>query len=639
MENKRVFVSGGAGVIGTALVNRLLEEGADVFVGDLKPCPKAWLGKVKYRQGDLNTINSQDLITFDPEIFFHLAATFERSEESYSFFEENFHHNIKLSHYLMQCLKHAPSLTRVVFASSYLIYDPSLYLFPQPPMQPTVLVEETPIYPRNICGAAKLFHELELRFLNHFLRSKMSCVAARIFRVYGRHSRDIISRWIRAALRNEPLMIYHPEGMFDYIFADDVAEGLLKLAATDERGIVNLGSGQARSIAEIVQILHQHFPHLKTETISSSIPFEASQASMERFTALTDWSPRHSLETAIPKLIEFEKAEQQQPTQGVENPAVLITSISKKMPLIEAIRNAANKMGEFKDIHGCDSHTFCIGQYGVDTFWHCPPLSEMTAEQVISYCKENRITAIIPTRDADLEFYAKYLDVFQNQGIQPMVSSLETIVTCLDKKKFADTLQNDRFPVIPTYQSLDNLNFSSYVVKERKGAGSQHIGLDLTLEEALEHGRKMKDPIFQPYIKGLEWSVDVYRSLEGRVKGCVARQRNYVVNGESQVTTTVHYPALEHLCQDMADKLKIRGHAVFQLIENGDGNFHVIECNPRFGGASTASIAVGLDSFFWFFAECLGLSLQDYLFLRHKGEVRQIRYVTDRVLPWSSYLT
>jgi carbamoyl-phosphate synthase large subunit len=639
VENKRIFVSGGAGVIGTVLVDRLLKEEADVFVGDLKPCPKHWLGKVKYRQGDLNTITSDDLVTFDPEIFFHLAATFERSEENYSFFEENFHHNIKLSHHLISCLKNVHSLERVVFASSYLIYDPALYQFEQAQHFPSLLTEDSSIYPRNICGAAKLFHEMELRFLNHFLFKRISCVSARIFRVYGRSSRDVISRWIRAALRDEPLKIYRAEGMFDYIFADDVAEGLLKLAGIDFRGIVNLGSGHARTIDEVIQILRQYFPDLKTELVASTIPFEASQATIDRLISLLNWRPVYTLEMAIPKIIEFEKEEQRIHLNRVEHPAVLITSISKKMPLIEAVRNGANKLGQFQTIYGCDSHSFCIGQYGVDEFWHCPSLRDITVDQIISYCQENKITAIIPTRDDDLEFYAKHRSVFDENGIHIMVSSWETIMACLDKIEFADVLLKYRFPVIPSFLSLHELDSSSYVVKERRGAGSQQLGLQLTKEEALKYACKLKEPIFQPYIKGQEWSVDLYRSFEGRVKGCVARQRNYIVNGEAQVTTTVHYPALEYLCQEMAEKLKIYGHAVFQLIENGNGNFHVVECNPRFGGASTASIAVGLDSFYWYFVECLGISLQDFPFMRSKGNIRQIRYPTDRILPWSSCLT
>lgn len=638
MENKRILISGGAGVIGTALVEALLKEGADVFVGDLKPCPKSWLGKVKYRQGDLNTVDKHELVDFDPEIFFHLAATFERSEESYPFFEENFHHNVLLSHALMSCLKDLHSLKRVIFASSYLIYDPTLYLFDRPQKKPTPLSEESPIYPRNICGAAKLFHELELRFLNHFFSHKISSVAARIFRVYGRSSRDIVSRWIRAALREEILSIYQADGIFDYIFADDVAEGLIKLAEVDYEGIVNFGSGHSRSIADVIQVLRQHFPNLKTQEVDSSFPFESSQANISRLFSLTGWQPPHTLEMAIPKLIEFEKKELETHAVNVEHVNVFITSISKKIPLISAVRNAAEKLGEFQKIYGCDSHLFCIGQYEVDEFWHCPPLAEVTFDQILSYCQENHITAIIPTRNGDLEFYALHRSDLIHHGIHTMVSSFETINTCLDKKKFSEVLLKNRFPAIPTYSSLSDLPSMHLVVKERKGAGSQQMRIDVSKTEAVDFASYLKDPIFQPYIKGQEWSVDVYRSFEGRVKGCVARQRNSVVAGESQVTTTLHYPELEHLCHKMADKLEIQGHAIFQIIEDENGNFHVIECNPRFGGASSASIAVGLDSFFWFFIECLGISLNDYPFNRIKGEIRQIRYATDRIIPWSSYL-
>ena len=75
---------------------------------------------------------------------------------------------------------------------------------------------------------------------------------------------------------------------------------------------------------------------------------------------------------------------------------------------------------------------------------------------------------------------------------------------------------------------------------------------------------------------------------------------------------------------------------MIQVIEDEEGSFHVIECNPRFGGASTASLAVGLDSFYWFLLECSGQNLQGYLFLRSQQEVRQVRYAADWILPWSS---
>lgn len=315
--------------------------------------------------------------------------------------------------------------------------------------------------------------------------------------------------------------------------------------------------------------------------------------------------------------------------------SVLITSISKKIPLIEAVRKASQELGAFQTIHGADSSALCIGQYAVDQFWHCPALKDLTIKEIIAYCQKHSVKAIIPTRDDDLEFYASNLSVLQEEGIQVAVSSSQTLAICLDKKKFADELIAAGFPAIPVYSSVEEFQASSYVVKEKRGAGSQKIGLNLSRKQAAEHGLHLENPIYQPFIQGEEWSVDVYRSFAGEVKGCVARQRNLVVNGESQITTTAHYPLLEELCKKMADKLNIHGSAVFQVIEKEKGSFQVIECNPRFGGASTAGVAAGMQTFLWFFAECLGKSLDDYPFKRTEGDIRQIRYPKDMVIPWT----
>ena len=94
-------------------------------------------------------------------------------------------------------------------------------------------------------------------------------------------------------------------------------------------------------------------------------------------------------------------------------------------------------------------------------------------------------------------------------------------------------------------------------------------------------------------------SIDVYVDRKGKSKGVLVRERNVVVDGESQVTTIVKKEKVEHLIGLMAEKLKLRGHSVFQVLVDGKGMVHIIECNARFGGASSSSIAAGLDSFYW----------------------------------------
>lgn len=307
-KNKRVFISGGSGVIGTALVNNLIEQGASLYIGDLKPKPKGWIDLKHYREGDLITLSKNEIHDFAPEIYFHLAATFERSIETSDFWQENFHHNILLSHHLLSMQKDLPSLKKIIFASSYLIYNPENYLFSKPQNYPIPLTENGNVAPRNLCGMAKMLHEQELLFIKKF-RQDLQVINARIFRSYGKNSRDIISRWIRALLKGEQINVYCPEGRFDFVYAEDVAKGLQALAETNFNGIANIGSGRSRSINEVLEILKQHFGPFTYQIEKTEIPYEASQADITLFKQLT---PRtfsfRSLEEVIPDLIAFQKA-------------------------------------------------------------------------------------------------------------------------------------------------------------------------------------------------------------------------------------------------------------------------------------------------------------------------------------------
>ena len=71
---KKVFISGGAGVIGTSLVNLLIrKKNYEIFVGDIKDKPQDFKNKILYRKGDLNFLTEDEIKNFQPEIFIHLA--------------------------------------------------------------------------------------------------------------------------------------------------------------------------------------------------------------------------------------------------------------------------------------------------------------------------------------------------------------------------------------------------------------------------------------------------------------------------------------------------------------------------------------------------------------------------------------
>jgi nucleoside-diphosphate-sugar epimerase len=310
VKGKRVIVTGGAGIIGRELLKRLGQQGASVFSVDRMPLPDGEWPGVTHLQQDLATAVLDELRGFQPQIIMHLAAAFERSEESPEFWETNWHDNTLLSHRIADMTMDMAGLETFVFASSYLNYAPSLYMMPEPTGDTAYLKESDTVSPRNVCGASKYYTERELKFIKDVYRPSLRTLSARIYRVYGCGSKDVISRWVRAALAGDTIEVYNRENRFDYIYAGDVAEGLLRLAESAEaEGPVNLGSGRARSVAEVLDILAKLLPESreKMKDLGSQAPFEASCADLAMLKRYCEWSPPTSLEDGIKTLTAYEQ--------------------------------------------------------------------------------------------------------------------------------------------------------------------------------------------------------------------------------------------------------------------------------------------------------------------------------------------
>ncbi len=311
---------------------------------------------------------------------------------------------------------------------------------------------------------------------------------------------------------------------------------------------------------------------------------------------------------------------------------VLITSASKKIPLLQVVKKAMGKLAGEGKLVVADSNEQCIASYFADNFWQMPPLTELTDDILLTGLKQYGIRYVIPTRDGELLFWSNRRDWLQEHNISVMVSDPRVIHYCLDKLEFYRRCRELEIPAIETVDCIDQLAADRYVVKEQHGAGSQNIGLNLTWTEARQHAAKLQQPIFQPYIIGRELSADAYVDRMGRIKGVVCRSRDYTVNGESQVTTLVHDERLEHLCAGYIEKLQLYGHVVLQLIVGARQEVHLIECNSRFGGASTLGLSAGLDSLFWFLLESSGEDIKQYPFNKTVRTLRQVRYPSDIIM-------
>ena len=299
--------------------------------------------------------------------------------------------------------------------------------------------------------------------------------------------------------------------------------------------------------------------------------------------------------------------------------AILITSIGAKIPLIKAVRRAKDAFDSTFSIIGGDTNPDALGREFVDGFWQMPRLEELHFEALLSYAKEHAVCTIIPTRDAELPFFAAHKKALAKEGIGVFVADEDAVLFCYDKLRFYE--KDKSAWAIPTSLDIETLNAKSFVVKERFGAGAKSMACKVSKEEALAHAMKLQEPIFQPFIEGKEYSIDCYVDTNMACRGVVVRSRDLVVDGESQVTTIVHNEALAQKAAEFVTCHGIQGHSVLQVLQNANGSF-LIECNARFGGASTLSEYVGLKSFLWFLQEGEGEDFEVHI---SKKIIRQVR--------------
>jgi len=309
---------------------------------------------------------------------------------------------------------------------------------------------------------------------------------------------------------------------------------------------------------------------------------------------------------------------------------ILVTSSSSKTPLICALQDAVRRINPNSKVIAGDINPNCVTRYVADMFWEMPPLTEESYDRILAYCLSENVTVIFPTRDGELTYWSKHSKDFEKYNIHVLVSSLESITLCLDKLLFSHFGEIQNLPIIPSYLSPNSTISNRWVVKERFGAGSKNIGINLSISEALTVATRLNNPIYQPYVDGVEISVDGWMSKSHNLKGLILRTRDSVANGESEITTTFQDKTIEIQVSEVLQKLQISGHVVLQAIITNNGLIKIIECNSRFGGASTASIKSGLDSIYWSLLETIGVNVSEIPFERIPYDIKQIRIKSDR---------
>lgn len=319
IKGSKVLVTGGAGLIGSHIVDRLVRRGAreivvyDNFVRGRRE-NLAWAmanGSVTVGEGDIRDRESLKAAMSGADLVFHLAAIriTQCSEEPRLALEV-------LADGTFNVLEAAKDLgvQKVVASSSASVYGLA-DAFPTPETQ-------HPYHNRTLYGAAKSFNEGLLRCFNEMYG--LPYVALRYFNVYGPRMdaygayTEVMIRWMeRIEAGLPPLILGNGLQTMDFVYAEDVADAnILAAEAKVSDEVFNVASGVETSLKGLAETLLkvmgstvavEYGPERKVNAVSRRLADTSKARRLLGFEAGVD------LEAGLRQLVEWWRAAKARP--------------------------------------------------------------------------------------------------------------------------------------------------------------------------------------------------------------------------------------------------------------------------------------------------------------------------------------
>ena len=237
----------------------------------------------------------------------------------------------------------------------------------------------------------------------------------------------------------------------------------------------------------------------------------------------------------------------------------------------------------------------------------------------LNICKEQKIDALISLNDLELPILAENKAKFEALGVTVIVSDPEVIDIAFDKYKTAQWVESIGLNAPKTYVTLASAKEAlakgeiafPLFMKPRWGSGS--IGLE-TIEDMEELDiyyhllmKKIKKTILatasvgdeyimiQEKLTGNEFGLDVMNDLEGNNVAVSVKQKLAMRAGETDKAITVDLPEVREMGATIGLNLKHIGNLDVDIMQRANGDYCVLELNPRFGGGYPFSYEAGAN--------------------------------------------
>jgi len=302
---RRALVTGGAGFVGSHLVDRLLADGYHVcVVDDLSTgSPSNVSPNAEFNQVDIcdPTALHDVFAHFRPEVVFHAAA---QTDVRRSVREPDFDARVNIVGGLNVLRAAAAAGTRrMVYASSAAVYG-------NPARVP--VSESEPTRPISEYGASKLAFE---HYLGAYAaRGRIEYAALRYANVYGPRQRSdgeagVVSIFTRQMIAGEPVTIFGDGSKTrDYVYVGDVVEATVRAAGGGPSGVVaNVGWGREVSDLELFRAVAAAAGYTGKPTYAPDRRGDVARSCLDGALAQRtwDWRPSVPLADGVRRVVEY----------------------------------------------------------------------------------------------------------------------------------------------------------------------------------------------------------------------------------------------------------------------------------------------------------------------------------------------
>jgi UDP-glucose 4-epimerase len=277
LRGKHVLVTGGSGFIGRVIVRRLLDQGAEVTVGDLLPSPVPGVREVV---GDLRDAATREAaLAPGTDAVLHLAALTSVLKSIQQPWEV-YRSNVEMTSGLLERAREVGCGRFVAASTNAVVGD----------VGRSRITEDLPLQPLTPYGATKAAAEM---LMSAYTASyDVACCPLRLSNVFGPemgHKDSMVPRLMKAALRGDTVEIYGDgEQVRDFVHVYDVAAAFLLAASDGWTGPTIIAGGRSYSVNELVAMTREVTGH---ELPTVNVP--AKQG--ERPAVIVDPARAHSL--------------------------------------------------------------------------------------------------------------------------------------------------------------------------------------------------------------------------------------------------------------------------------------------------------------------------------------------------------